>query len=90
MLLITGGSFAVAYGVGRPFRSRWKVIAAAGALLSAGQMSGAFIGSVVWPQINAGGSHWWLLFIAMFVAMVSTGVVFVQNALRLPPPGGLS
>ncbi|AGP31434.1 hypothetical protein A606_08965 [Corynebacterium terpenotabidum Y-11] len=88
MLLITGGSFAVIYGEGRPFRTRWRVMVIAGLLLALGQMAGATVGSVVWPQIDAGGSQWWLMLIAVFATTVAAVVVFVQNALRLPPPGG--
>lgn len=88
MLLITGGSFAVIYGEGHPFRSRLKIMVTAGLLLSLGQMAGAFVGSVVWPAIDAGGSDWWMLLIALYATAVSAVVVFMQNALRLPPPGG--
>ncbi len=88
MLLITGGSFAVIYGEGHPFRSRLRIMVTAGLLLAFGQMAGAFVGSVVWPAIDAGGSDWWLLLIAFFATTVSAVVVFMQNALRLPPPGG--
>ncbi|AWT25548.1 hypothetical protein Csp1_07390 [Corynebacterium provencense] len=88
MLLITGGSFAVIYGEGHPYRSRLRIMVTAGVLLSLGQMAGASVGSLVWPQIDAGGSRWWLLFIAVFATALSAVVVFMQNALRLPPPGG--
>lgn len=88
MLLITGGSFAVIYGEGHPYRSRLKIMVTAGILLSLGQMAGASVGSVVWPQIQAGGTDWWMLLIAVFATAVSAVVVFMQNALRLPPPGG--
>ncbi|HAF72989.1 MAG TPA: hypothetical protein DCL06_09275, partial [Corynebacterium variabile] len=88
MLLITGGFFIIIYGEGHRFRSRLKIMVTAGLLLSLGQMAGAFVGSVVWPAIDAGGSDWWMLLIALYATAVSAVVVFMQNALRLPPPGG--
>jgi hypothetical protein len=56
--------------------------------LAVGQMAGAFVGSVVWPQIDAGGSDWWMLLIALYTTAIAVVVAFVQNALRLPLPGG--
>ncbi|RSZ62376.1 FUSC family protein [Corynebacterium hylobatis] len=83
MLLIAAGGFAVIYGEGLPFRTRWRVMATAGALLAGSAMAGAFVGSVVFSH----ESHWWLLLAALFTTVVATIGAFVQNALRLPPPG---
>ncbi|MDO5684413.1 MAG: hypothetical protein Q4G46_16505, partial [Propionibacteriaceae bacterium] len=87
MLLIAAGGFAVIYGEGHPFRTRWRVMGVAGLLLVTGAIAGAFVGSVVWEQIGAGGTRWWLLLAALFTASAATVGAFVQNALRLPPPG---
>lgn len=88
MLLIASGGFTVIYGEGLPFRTRWRVMGYAALCLAVGQMAGAFVGSVVWPQIDAGGSDWWMLLIALYTTAIAVVVAFVQNALRLPPPGG--
>lgn len=86
MLMIAGGGFAVIYGEGLPFRRRWRIMATAGVLLVAGAVAGAFVGSVVWA-FNAEEDHWWLLLIALFTTVIAGIAGFVQNALRLPPPG---
>ena len=78
MLLIAAGGFAVLYGEGHPWRTRWRVMGTAGLLLV-----GALVGSVVWAQ----DSHWWLLLAALFTAGAAGLGAFVHNALRLPPPG---
>lgn len=83
MLLIAAGGFAVIYGEGHPVRTRWRVMGIAGLLLVTGTVAGAFVGSVVWVQ----GGRWWLLLAALFTAAVAALGAFVQNALRLPPPG---
>lgn len=88
MLTIALGAFAVIYGEGRPFRSRWRVIVTAGVCLVGSAMSGAFIGRIVWTLIQHGGTRWWLLVIAGFALTLAVVVTFVQNALRLPMPGG--
>lgn len=87
MLLIAAGGFTVIYGEGHPYRKRLQVMATAGTLLATGAMAGAFVGEVVWAQINAGGSTWWLLLVVLFVTVLSTVGTWIQNALRLPPPG---
>src|SRR5699024_6804357 len=46
---------------------------------------GALVGTLVFAP---GNGHWWLLLTALFVSVLGAGTVFVQNALRLPPPGG--
>ncbi|MDO5668707.1 MAG: FUSC family protein [Corynebacterium sp.] len=83
MLLIAAGGFTVIYGEGHPLRTRWRVMSIAALLLVTGSVAGAFVGSVVWDQ----GGHWWLLLSALFTASVATVGAFVQNALRLQPPG---
>jgi hypothetical protein len=88
MLLIASGGYAVLYGAGQPYRTRWQVMTWAAVFLAAGQMAGAFVGTAVWPQIAAGGSRWWMLLIAGYTTLVAVVVAFMQNALRLPPPGG--
>ncbi|GAB3691423.1 FUSC family protein [Corynebacterium nasicanis] len=83
MLLIAAGGFTVIYGEGHPTRTRWRVLTLAALLLVSGSVAGAFVGSVVWAQDN----HWWLLLTALFIASAAALGAFVQNALRLPPPG---
>ncbi len=83
MLLIAAGGFAVIHGEGHPVRTRWRVMVIAGLLLVTGAVAGAFVGSVVWEH----GGRWWLLLAALFTASAAALGAFVQNALRLPPPG---
>ncbi|MDN6352952.1 MAG: FUSC family protein [Corynebacterium sp.] len=83
MLMIAGGGFAVIFGEGLPFRARWRVMSIVGALLACGAMAGAMVGTVVWQQ----ESHCGLLLIVVFTSAVAAVSGFVQNALRLPPPG---
>lgn len=87
MLLIAAGGFTVIYGEGHPYRKRLSVMLTAGVLLASGAMTGAFVGELVWGQINAGGSLWWMLLIVFFVTALATTGTWIQNALRLPPPG---
>ena len=86
MLLIAAGGFAVIYGEGHSWRTRWRVMGTAGLLLVGGSVAGALVGSVVWAQ----DSHWWLLLAALFTAGAAGLGAFVHNALRLPPPGSFS
>lgn len=85
ILLICAGAFTVIYGEGIVYRRRWKVMAVAGTLLWLGASVGALVGTLVFAP---GNGHWWLLLTALFVTVLGAGVVFIQNALRLPPPGG--
>ncbi|MGP6172622.1 FUSC family protein [Corynebacterium sp. A21] len=87
MLLIAAGGFAVIYGEGHPFRVRWKVMLTAGVLIALGATGGAFVGEYMFQTMSAGGSHWWLLLSAGYTIIIATIGVFLQNALRLPPPG---
>lgn len=85
ILLICAGAFAVIYGEGIVYRKRWKVMAIAGALLWLGATIGTLVGTLIFAP---GNGHWWLLLSAFFVTALGSFVVFLQNALRLPPPGG--
>ncbi|HHT60400.1 MAG TPA: FUSC family protein, partial [Corynebacterium stationis] len=85
ILLICAGAFTVIYGEGIVYRKRWKVMLTAGALLWTGATVGALVGALVFAP---GHGHAWLLLTAVYVAVLGAGIVFVQNALRLPPPGG--
>ncbi|AGF73144.1 FUSC family protein [Corynebacterium halotolerans] len=87
MLLIAAGGFTVIYGEGHPFRARWRIMLTAGLLIAAGATTGAFVGTFVWQNIDAGGSHWWLMLAAVYTSLIATGGGFIQNALRLNPPG---
>lgn len=87
MILIASGGFIVFYGEGHPYRSRLRVLLTAAALLVAGATAGAFVGSVMWAQLDNGGSHWWLLLSGAFTAAIATAGAYVQNALKLRPPG---
>ena len=87
MFLIAAGGCAVIYGEGHPYRSRIRIMGIAGTLIALGATAGAFVGSIVWGNINAGGSHWWLLLTVLFCSTLATAGGFIQNALRLRPPG---
>lgn len=87
MLLIAAGGFTVIYGEGHPYRARWKVMLTAGILIALSSTGGAFVGDYMWGAMNAGGTHWWLLLSAFYTIALSTVGTYVQNALRLSPPG---
>ena len=87
LLLIAAGGFTVIHGEGYAYRARWKVLVTAGSLFVGGALAGAFVGTVVWGQIEAGSGHWWLLLTVAFATTIAGVGVFVANALRLPPPG---
>lgn len=73
VLLISAGAFAVIYGEGHPYRTRLRVMATAALLLL-----GASVGGLLVDGLLAGGLY------AVALGVLGT---FVQNALRLPPPG---
>lgn len=87
LLLIAAGSFTVIHGEGYAYRARWRVLLIAGALFATGAVSGAFVGTVVWGQIEAGATRWWLLLTVAFATSIAGIGIYVANALRLPPPG---
>ncbi len=87
MLLIASGACAVIYGEGHGYRARAKVIAAAGAVLVVGAFLGSATGHWVYAEIDATGARWPLLGTAVFASCFATVLVYVTNALRLPPPG---
>lgn len=87
MLLIASGACAVIYGEGHGYRARAKVIAAAGAVLVVGAFLGSAVGHWVYAEIDATGSRWPLLGTVAFASCFATLLVYLTNALRLPPPG---
>ena len=87
LLLIAAGSFTVIHGEGYAYRARWKVLLTAGAAFITGAVAGAFVGTVVWGQIDAGATRWWLLLTVVFTTTIAGSGVYIANALRLPPPG---
>ncbi|GAB3691427.1 FUSC family protein [Corynebacterium nasicanis] len=87
LLLIAAGSFTVIHGEGYAYRARWRVLLTAGALFATGAVAGSFVGTVVWGQIEAGATRWWLLLTVAFATTIAGTGVFIANALRLPPPG---
>lgn len=87
MLLIASGACAVIYGEGHGYRARAKVIAAAGAVLVVGAFLGSAVGHWVYAEIDATGSRWPLLGTVAFASCFATVLVYLTNALRLPPPG---
>ncbi|GAB3945196.1 FUSC family protein [Corynebacterium tapiri] len=87
MFLIAAGGCAVIYGEGHPYRSRWRIMSIAGVLIALGATIGAFVGSIVFANINAGGSHYWFLLTVIFCTVMAALGAFIQNALRLRAPG---
>ncbi|MGD7002116.1 FUSC family protein [Corynebacterium halotolerans] len=88
MMLIAAGGFTVIYGEGHPYRARWKVMLTAGIMIALAATGGAFVGDYMWQALDGGGTHWWLLLSAGYTAVLATAGAYVQNALRLSPPGG--
>ncbi|QGU07989.1 Fusaric acid resistance protein family protein [Corynebacterium occultum] len=87
IMLIAAGGFAVIYGEGHAYRARWRVMLIAGALIALSATAGAFVGESMFQAMGVDGSHWWLLLSAFYTIIIATIGTFVQNALRLPPPG---
>ena len=73
VLLVSAGAFSVIYGEGHPYRTRRRLILTAGALLTLAATTGSLIDG--------------LAMTAVFTVTLATVGAFVQNALRLPPPG---
>ncbi|KAA0022388.1 FUSC family protein [Antrihabitans cavernicola] len=76
-LVVTLGAFAVIYGEGRPYRTRWSTVCIAGAAL----FGAAAVGTVVG---KAGGSQVVEVLVLAVVAMIGA---YVVAAARLGPPG---
>lgn len=87
IMLIAAGGFTVIYGEGHAYRTRWRVMLTAGLLIALGATGGAFVGVAMFQAMDTGGSHWWLLLSAFYTIIIATVGTFLQNALRLPPPG---
>ncbi|WP_169914587.1 FUSC family protein [Rhodococcoides yunnanense] len=75
-LLTVSGSFAVIYGEGRPYRSRWRIVSIAGVALVASVLAGATAGS--------GSSY---VVPVLVLAVVAAIAVYIVAALRLGAPG---
>lgn len=75
VLLVSAGAFSVIYGEGHPYRTRRRVILTAGAILTTAATAGSLV-----------GVHG-LVLSALFTVALATLGAFLQNALRLPPPG---
>ena len=73
VLLVSAGAFSVIYGEGHPYRTRRRIILTAGALLTLAATVGSLIDGLVLT--------------ALFTVALATVGAFMQNALRLPPPG---
>ncbi|QRP61534.1 FUSC family protein [Corynebacterium minutissimum] len=73
VLLVSAGAFSVIYGEGHPFRTRRRIILTAGALLTLAATVGSLIDGLVLT--------------ALFTVTLAAVGAFMQNALRLPPPG---
>lgn len=73
VLLVSAGAFSVIYGEGHPYRTRRRIILTAGALLTLAATVGSLIDGLVLT--------------AIFTVTLATVGAFMQNALRLPPPG---
>ena len=84
VLLVTAGAMSVIYGEGHPYRTRRWVILTAGVLLTLAATVGSLVGELVFAP---GHGHWWLLLSAAFAISIGALGAFLQNALRLPPPG---
>ena len=72
---------------GRRWPGAARVIAAAGAVLVIGAFLGSAVGHWVYAEIDATGSRWPLLGTVAFASCFATLLVYLTNALRLPPPG---
>ncbi|WP_156516345.1 MULTISPECIES: FUSC family protein [unclassified Rhodococcus (in: high G+C Gram-positive bacteria)] len=83
-LLVVSGSFAVIYGEGRPFRSRWWVVLTAGGALVASVWLGATAGQVA---LDLGSTGWAQMIPVTLLSLLALVAVYVIAALRLGPPG---
>jgi hypothetical protein len=83
-LLVVSGSFAVIYGEGRPYRSRWWVVLTAGAALVASVWLGATAGRLA---LDFGETGWARMIPVAVLSVLALVAVYVVAALRLGPPG---
>ena len=83
-LLVVSGSFAVIYGEGRPYRSRWWVVLTAGGGLVASVWLGATAGQMA---LDLGSTGWALMIPVTLLSLLALVAVYVVAALRLGPPG---
>ncbi|MFI8567566.1 FUSC family protein [Rhodococcus sp. NPDC078407] len=83
-LLVVSGSFAVIYGEGRPYRSRWWVVLTAGAALVASVWLGATAGRLA---LDFGDTGWARMIPVGVMSVLALVAVYVVAALRLGPPG---
>ncbi|WP_032408450.1 FUSC family protein [Rhodococcoides fascians] len=83
-LLVVSGSFAVIYGEGRPYRSRWWVVLTAGAALVASVWLGATAGRLA---LDFGETGWARMIPVTVLSVLALVAVYVVAALRLGPPG---
>ncbi|OZD05027.1 hypothetical protein CH275_11610 [Rhodococcus sp. 06-235-1A] len=83
-LLVVLGSFAVIYGEGRPYRSRWWVVLIAGGALVASVWLGATAGQAA---LDLGNTGWARMIPVAVLSLLALVAVYVIAALRLGPPG---
>ncbi|MEK8069728.1 FUSC family protein [Rhodococcoides navarretei] len=83
-LLVVSGSFAVIYGEGRPYRSRWWVVPTAGGALTASVWLGATAGQLA---LDLGNTGWAQMIPVAVLSLLALVAVYVIAALRLGPPG---
>ncbi|MBY6682215.1 FUSC family protein [Rhodococcus sp. BP-316] len=82
-LLTAAGGFAVVYGEGRPFRSRWSVVLWAGLALVLSATVGGLVGQYGDPRNSVVGA----VLVVVVLTVLGTVATFVVDALRLGPPG---
>ncbi|KQU07561.1 hypothetical protein ASG56_08725 [Rhodococcus sp. Leaf7] len=82
-LLTAAGGFAVVYGEGRPFRSRWSVVLLAGLALVLSATAGGLVGQYADPRDTVLGA----VLVVVVLTALGTVATFVVDALRLGPPG---
>lgn len=85
-LIVTLGAFAVLYGEGKPYRTRWWVVLTAGAALLAAATIGSVVGNVVFDA-TAPGRVLPLVIEVLLITAVAVVGSFVVAAGRLGPPG---
>ncbi len=83
-LLLVSGSFAVIYGEGRPYRSRWSVVLIAGAALVSSVWLGAMSGQIA---LDLGQTPAARMIPVATLSLLALVAVYVIAALRLGPPG---